>query len=271
MARSNSTSGHRSVYSLQSFLRSMDSRYGSPETLTADQGNQFELRLFTALLQPVGCHKIHTTAYHPASNGMVERWHRTLKAAIICHSNLEWSRSLSTVLLGLRSNVLEVGASPAEFVFGTVLRIPGEFFLSEDCAPNPQFFLEEFGEYMRAVKPIPVEHKHKRKAFVFKDLKSCTHVFLRDFARKSLERPYTGPHKIINRTSDRMFEIDFNGTPKQVSIENIKPAHFVRDDVEHFALTDSNSSCPITAVLLASNVAPTLRTYQRKKNVTFDV
>ena len=79
-------------------------------------------------------------------------------------------------------------------------------------------------------------------------------MFFLETARKSLERPYTGAHKIINRTSDLVFEIDFNGTPKQVSIENIKPAHFVRDYVEDFALTDRNSSD-------ASNVAPTLRTY----------
>ena len=40
--------------------------------------------------------------------------------------------------------------------------------------------------------------------FIFKDLKDSTHVFLRDHAKKALERPYTGPHKILNRTSDRV-------------------------------------------------------------------
>ena len=101
------------------------SRYGSPETLTTDQGSQFESQLFSALLQLIGCNRIRTTAYHPASNGMIERWHRSLKVAIMCHSDREWSRSLSSVLIGLRTNVLDIGASPAEFVFGTTLRIPG--------------------------------------------------------------------------------------------------------------------------------------------------
>ncbi|XP_033228912.1 uncharacterized protein LOC117180523 [Belonocnema kinseyi] len=195
---------------------------------------------------------------------MVERWHRTLKAAIMCHPNKEWSHSLSTVLLGLRSNVLEVGASPAEFVYGTVLRIPGEFVLPEDFNPNPQIFLEEFREHMRSVKPIPVEHKHKRKILVYKSLDSCTHVFLRDFARKSLERLYTGPHKVIKKTSDRVYEIDVNGTSRQISIENIKPAYFIRDDVERLANFNNDLD-------QASNVAPPLRTYPPKNRVTFIV
>ena len=57
---------------------------------------------------------------------------------------------------------------------------------------------------MRLVKPVPVAHKYKRRVFVFKYLNSFSHVSLRDHARKALERPYTGPHKILNRISDRV-------------------------------------------------------------------
>ena len=67
---------------------------------------------------------------------------------------------------------------------------------------------------MRKVKPIPVAQKYKIKIFVLKNLESSTHVFLLSTpSRKSLERPYTGPHKILNRVSDRVFEIDVNGSP----------------------------------------------------------
>lgn len=55
-------------------------RYGSPKIITTDQGSQFEAQLFKALLQFSGTQKMRTTAYHPASNGLVERWHRSLKA-----------------------------------------------------------------------------------------------------------------------------------------------------------------------------------------------
>jgi len=75
---------------------------------------------------------------------MVERWHRDLKAAIMCH-NQQWTKVLSTVLLGLRTRIrLDTNACPADFLYGTSLRIPGEFFLLGDFKPNPHAFLEEF-------------------------------------------------------------------------------------------------------------------------------
>ena len=70
---------------------------------------------------------------------------------------------------------------------------------------------------MRKVKPIPVAQIYKRKTFVFKNLESSTHVFLLSTpSLKSLERPYTGPHKILNRILDRVFEIDVNGSSRRV-------------------------------------------------------
>ena len=77
----------------------------------------------------------------------------------MCHSDPEWSRSLSTVLLGLHNNVLDVGSLSAEFVFSRTLRIPAGFIQSEDFSLNPHIFLEEFREHMHKVKPIPITQK----------------------------------------------------------------------------------------------------------------
>lgn len=200
-------------------------RFGSPKVITTDQGAQFESRLFSALLELIGCECIRTTPYHPASNGMIERWHRVLKAAIMCHNGQDWSRVLSTVLLGLRSHVrADTGASPAEFLFGTNVRLPGEFFSPEDLTPNPKIFIEEFREFMRQVRPVPVVHNYRKRAFFYKDLKTCTHVFLRNTAKKALERPYSGPHKVEKRLSDAVYRITVNGILRSVSTELLKPA-----------------------------------------------
>lgn len=59
-------------------------RYGAPAIITTDQGRQFESAVFQALTKYLGANKTRTSAYHPASNGLVERWHRSLKAAITC-------------------------------------------------------------------------------------------------------------------------------------------------------------------------------------------
>jgi len=34
---------------------------------------------------------LHTTAYHPQANDLVERFHRQLKAAMRCHGNNRWT------------------------------------------------------------------------------------------------------------------------------------------------------------------------------------
>ncbi|XP_034936590.1 uncharacterized protein [Chelonus insularis] len=118
--------------------------FGTPLTITPDQGSQFESALFNALLNTVSAKRIRTTPYHPASNGLVERWHRTLKIALMCHPNIPWVDVLPSVLLGLRTVYKEdLKASPAELLFGTTLRIPGEFFVHEDLSGNPEKFVEK--------------------------------------------------------------------------------------------------------------------------------
>lgn len=203
-------------------------RFGTPAVITSDQGTQFESMLFKALTHLVGCAKTRTTAYHPASNGMVERWHRSLKAAIMCHNNSEWFDVLPTVLLGLRTSIKEdIGATAAELVYGTTLRIPGEFFICEDMEPEPKMFVEKFREHIRKIRPTPTAHHEKRKVFVHKNLYSCTHVFIRiDRVKKPLERPYEGPYRIVERISDHVFKIDINGLETNVNVERLKPAYF---------------------------------------------
>jgi transposase InsO family protein len=65
-------------------------RFGCPQTISTDQGRQFQSQLFHSLARLCGIQLSRTTAYHPAANGLVERFHRTLKAAIMCHADQQW-------------------------------------------------------------------------------------------------------------------------------------------------------------------------------------
>ena len=79
----------------------------------------------------LGSRRARTTAYqYPQSNGMVERFHRQLKAALKAqHNPASWVDALPLVLLGIRTALKEdLSATTAEMVYGTTLRLPGELF-----------------------------------------------------------------------------------------------------------------------------------------------
>ncbi|KAG8192824.1 hypothetical protein JTE90_014604 [Oedothorax gibbosus] len=101
------------------------SRFGVPDCISTDQGRAFESDLCHALMKFFGTEKNRTTAYNPASNGQVERFLRQLKQAIRCQATERWVEVLPSVLLGIRSCFKEdLGASSAELVYGTTLRLP---------------------------------------------------------------------------------------------------------------------------------------------------
>ena len=54
------------------------SRYGVPAEIHSDQGRHFESAMFTEMCQLLGIHKTRTTALHPQSDGVVERYNQTL-------------------------------------------------------------------------------------------------------------------------------------------------------------------------------------------------
>ena len=59
------------------------SRFGIPAHITSDRGTSFTSQLWRSLGVLLGTSIHHTTAYNPEANGMVERFHRTLKAALM--------------------------------------------------------------------------------------------------------------------------------------------------------------------------------------------
>lgn len=216
------------------FFSTWISRYGAPAIITTDRGAQFESAVFDSLVKLIGSRRIRTTAYHPQANGMVERWHRSLKSAIKCHETQNWAEVLPMILLGLRASYKEdIQASAAELVFGTNLKLPGEYFTFEDPIGCPQMFAEKLRERMRQVRGSATAHHIKTKTFIHKDLENATHVFIRvDRPRGPLERPYEGPFRIIERISDFLYRVDYKGQPEEINTDRLKPAFMERVEEE---------------------------------------
>jgi cleavage and polyadenylation specificity factor subunit 1 len=130
-----------------------------------------------------------TTAHHPAANGLVERFHRTLKAAIMCHADQQWTDALPLVLLGVHTAFkTDLQASVSELVYGEPLRISGELLTPTTDQMEPAHLITQLRQHMARLRPVPAARHASLATFVHKDLQNCMHVFLRqDTIRRALE------------------------------------------------------------------------------------
>ncbi len=79
------------------------------------------------LCEYLGVDRMNTTAYHPQTNGCVERMHRTLEGMLTkAHQmGLDWAAQLPFALFALRQTPnRDTGLSPFELVFGRDVRTP---------------------------------------------------------------------------------------------------------------------------------------------------
>ncbi|KAL7304741.1 hypothetical protein TKK_0002978 [Trichogramma kaykai] len=138
------------------------SLFGTPLTITTDQGCQFESKLLAELGSIVAAKHVHTTPHQPKGNGMIERMHRILTVELKCSPQTPWTLALPAVLLGLRTTFKEdFQASRSEILFGTSLQIPREFIafrrINAICKPLEQSYSI----------PHPVVRRIDERTFVF--------------------------------------------------------------------------------------------------------
>lgn len=231
------------------FIREWVSRFGVPAVITTDQGTQFESDLFRRLMQQFATKRIRTTAYHPCANGMIERVHRQLKSALMCHRD-SWVRSLPFVLLGMRTAFKEdIKATAAEMLYGESLRLPGEMLAPTLVASQPEDpadFVVQLRRKMSNVRPTAASRHCTPSSFIFKTLSSASHVFLRDdTVRRPLQPPYTGPFAIVKRSDDgKTLTLNIKGREIVVSVDRVKPAFSSHDPDQSVVLQEPARAQP---------------------------
>jgi cleavage and polyadenylation specificity factor subunit 1 len=199
--------------------------------------------------------------HHPAANGLVELFYRTLKAATMCHADQHWTEAIPLVLLGIRKSLKpDLQTSVAELVYGEPLRIPGELLTPNAHPVESAQLITQLRQHMARLRPVPATRHANPGTFVHKDLTNCTHVFLpQDSTRRALEPPYSGPYHVLSR-KDKTLKLLLRGKPIIVSADRAKPAHiFNEDDSGH---TTSKAAATATFTTTPSDI-PTPP--QRKK------
>ena len=116
---------------------------GLPKSAQSDQGSNFMSGIFQQVIHALGIKHYRPSAYHPESQGALERFHQTLKNMIrsYCYdTEKDWDQGIHLLLFALRESVQEpLGFCPFELVFGHtvrgLLKLLKEKFLSQEDPP----------------------------------------------------------------------------------------------------------------------------------------
>ncbi len=98
------------------------SRVGIPKEILTDQGTAFMTRILRELYELLGIKLIHISVYHPQTDGLVERFNRTLKSMVrkfLKEDAKNWDKWLEPLLFAVREvPQASTGFSPFELLYG---------------------------------------------------------------------------------------------------------------------------------------------------------
>ncbi|KAJ8375478.1 hypothetical protein SKAU_G00060580 [Synaphobranchus kaupii] len=175
------------------FLEALFSRWGTPTTITTDNGPQFISAEFAAFLGGRGVKHIRTALYHPEANRGVERMNQTLKNGIRAHlaDGFQFDTALLRTLLHYRSTRHSTtGSSPALLMMGRELQLPLDRLRAQaDLAPPAQV-----RDRVKCQRKMKQRYDRTRRA-------KTPHIAVRDWVR--VRRAHKD-HKLLSFWSQPM-------------------------------------------------------------------
>lgn len=168
---------------------------GLPRSIQSDQGSNFMSGLFQQIMHELQITQYKSTAYHPESQGAIERFHQTLKNMIRTNcfdTNKDWDEGIPLLLFAVRESVQEsLGFSPFELVFGHQIRGPlrllKEKFISDE---NSELNLLQYVSDFRS-------RLHSASEFAKQNLRTSQGTMKLRYDRKSSNRVFEPGQKVL--------------------------------------------------------------------------
>lgn len=123
-------------------LLKLFSRVGIPREVLTDQGTNFRSQLLKQVYRLLGIKAIKTTPYHPQTDGLVERYNRTLKSMLckfVSDTGSDWDQWIPYLLFAYREvPQSSTGFSPFELLYGRQVRGPLDILKEEWESKSPE-------------------------------------------------------------------------------------------------------------------------------------
>ncbi|KAL5004549.1 hypothetical protein ScPMuIL_018005, partial [Solemya velum] len=225
-------------------------RFGVPKQLHSDQGGNFESKLFKELCSLLGINKTRTTAYRPESDGMIERFNRTMKNILskyVQADQSDWDLHLPTVTMAYRSSIHETtGVTPNFMMLGREINTPLNIMveLPSDLPKTSVEFVAKMQEKFQSSfdlvrNQVSTQQRRQKLNYDKKISGKAFHVgdkvwlYVPRSAKglsPKLTRFWTGPFDIIQKLSDVNYVISQPDSRKKqvVHFNRLKPC-FLRE------------------------------------------
>lgn len=254
------------------------STFGLPKIVQTDQGTNFMSKLFTNTLCSLGISHRTSSPYHPESQGVLERFHQTLKAMLkkYCwETGNDWDEGVPFVLFGIRETAQEsLQFSPIELVFGHSVRGPlkvlKEQMLGLDKSLSPTRnvleyvarFRERVQEACACAKEALAEAQSSMKRRFDKTAVSREFsvgdkvLVLLPIQGSALSARFVGPYEVVGKKSDTDYIIKTPDRKRQKRMchINMLKAYHSRETASHGS--EENTGPVVSSVVVSCESVP---------------
>ena len=221
-------------------------RFGVPYRIHSDQGREFESDLFREMCSLLGIAKSRTTPYRPQSDGMVERYNRTLATMLsmfVDENRTNWDDHLPYVMMAYRASVHEsTKCTPNLLMIGREISAPIDVLVGQPPVNNlgdgcPHAYVEWIQDAMQ--RSFEFAHENLQSSFMKQkryhdvnlkprryNIGDTVWRFYPPKANQKLGSGWTGPYRITRNISEITYEAEYLPTGKKyiLNVDHLKPA-----------------------------------------------
>ena len=217
-----------SVKIADAFIKKFICQFGAPRAILTDQGANFTGKFMKTIAQKFKIEQFRTTAFHPQSNGSLERSHLVLTEYLkmFIGKYSDWDEWTDMAAFSYNTSVHEgTGYIPHELVFGKIARVPSRKRVLEDFE-NETYnqYLMKLNTRMQELQTAAAEKLNQSKLRYKKyydrhineeTFKPGDPIFVLIEPRKGkFGDQYSGPHTILEVIPSQNLRISWKGKTK---------------------------------------------------------
>ena len=211
-------------------LVTLFARVGVPKEILTDQWTNFTSKLLAELYRLLHVKAVRTSPYHPQTDGLVERFNRTLKSMLrktVNDEGKDWDKLLPYVLFAYREvPQSSTGFSPFELLYGRAVRGPLDILReswqeSERSDESIVSYIMSVQEKLAKMSELAYQNmaraKSQQKTWYDRNARSREFqpgeqvLVLLPTSTSKLLAQWQGPYPVVNRVGPVNYEIDMIG------------------------------------------------------------